>query len=151
MISKDISNDYNILQSRVNTNLYTWTSIYALTIATFAVIDEGIENEVLIPGIGPILVLDYADEDYHGALIASSAIMVAPYANEEVKKSQIAKDVTTLGATMRDDFQSTRLKEQANEGVLDANPDQPSITKQSWFMPAMFAGFAIFGLMLVRR
>lgn len=85
------------------------------------------------------------------ALLASSAIMVAPYANEEVKKSQIAKDVTTLGATMRDDFQSTRLKEQANEGVLDANPDQPSITKQSWFMPAMFAGFAIFGLMLVRR
>jgi len=85
------------------------------------------------------------------ALVASSAIMVAPYANEELKKSQVAKNVTTLGATMRDDFQSTRLKEQANEGVLYENPDYPSITKQSWFMPAMFAGLALFGLMLVRR
>jgi len=85
------------------------------------------------------------------ALVASSAIMVAPYANEELKKSQVAKNVTTLGATMRDDLQSTRLKEQANEGVLYENPDYPSITKQSWFMPAMFAGLALFGLMLVRR
>jgi len=85
------------------------------------------------------------------ALIASSAIMVAPYANEEIKKTQIANDVTTLGATMRDDFQSTRLKEQANEGVLYENADYPSITKQGWFMPAMFAGLALFGLMLVRR
>jgi len=85
------------------------------------------------------------------ALVASSAIMVAPYANEELKKSQVAKNVTTLGATMRDDYQSTRLKEEANEGVLYENADYPSITKQSWFMPAMFAGIAIFGLMLVRR
>ena len=85
------------------------------------------------------------------ALIASSAIMVAPYANEEVKKSQIAKDVTTLGATMRDDFQSTRLIEQAIEGVLYEIADNPSITKQGWFMPAMFAGLAIFGLVLVMK
>jgi hypothetical protein len=85
------------------------------------------------------------------ALVASSAIMVAPYANEEIKKTQVAKNVTTLGATMRDDYQSTRIKEQANEGVLYENPDYPSITKQSWFMPAMFAGLALFGLMLVRR
>jgi hypothetical protein len=85
------------------------------------------------------------------ALIASSAIMVAPYANEEIKKTQVANDVTTLGATMRDDRQSTRLKEEANEGVLYENADYPSITKQGWFMPAMFAGLALFGLMLVRR
>ena len=85
------------------------------------------------------------------ALIASSAIMVAPYANEEIKKSQVAKAVVDNGATMRDDYQSTRLKEEANEGVLYENADYPSITKQSWFMPAMFAGIAIFGLMLVRR
>ena len=31
------------------------------------------------------------------ALIASSAIMVAPYANEELKKKQVAKDVDVLG------------------------------------------------------
>jgi len=85
------------------------------------------------------------------ALVASSAIMVAPYANEEIKKTQVAKNVTTLGATMRDDFQSTRLKEQANEGVLYENADYPSITKQGWFMPAMFAGLALLGLVLVRK
>jgi hypothetical protein len=88
------------------------------------------------------------------ALVASSAIMVAPYANEELKKSHIAKDVTTLGATMRDDYQSTRLQEQANEGVLVVNEKSnqlSTITKQSWFMPAMFAGIALFGLMLVRK
>ena len=85
------------------------------------------------------------------ALVASSAIMVAPYANEELKKSQVAKNVTTLGATMRDDYQSTRLPQQANEGVLYDNPDYPSITKQSWFMPAMFAGLAILGLVLVTK
>ena len=85
------------------------------------------------------------------ALVASSAIMVAPYANEELKKSQVAKNVTTLGATMRDDYQSTRLQQQANEGVLYDNPDYPSITKQSWFMPAMFAGLAILGLVLVTK
>ena len=44
---------------------------------------------------------------------------------------------------MRDDRQSTRLKEEANEGVLDENPDFPSITQQSWFLPAMFAGGSI--------
>jgi len=85
------------------------------------------------------------------ALIGSSAIMVAPYANEEIKKTQIAKNVTTLGATMRDDYQSTRLQQQANEGVLYENPDYPSITKQGWFMPAMFAGLALLGLLLVRK
>ena len=77
--------------------------------------------------------------------------MVAPYANEEIKKTQVAKEVTTLGATLRDDMQSTRLKEQANTGLLYENPDYPSITKQEWFMPAMFAGLALFGLVLVRR
>jgi hypothetical protein len=85
------------------------------------------------------------------ALIASSGIMVAPYANEELKKSQVAKAVVDQGATMRDDYQSTRLKEQANEGVLFSNDDKPSITQQGWFMPAMFAGLAIVGLMLVRK
>ena len=85
------------------------------------------------------------------AIVASSAIIVAPYANEEIKKTQIAKNVTTLGATMRDDYQSTRLQQQANEGVLYENPDYPSITKQGWFMPAMFAGLALLGLVLVRK
>ena len=85
------------------------------------------------------------------ALIASSAIMVAPYANEEIKKSQVAKSVVDNGATMRDDYQSTRLKEQANEGVLYDNPDYPSIQHQSWFYPALFAGGAMLLFFLVRK
>ena len=85
------------------------------------------------------------------ALVASSAIMVAPYANEEVKKSHIAKDVTTLGATMRDDFQSTRIKDFANKGTMNINPDYPTITESSWFLPAMFAGGAFLIFMLVRK
>ena len=85
------------------------------------------------------------------ALIGSSAIMVAPYANEEVKKNQEAKKVIDNGATMRDDYQSTRLKEQANKGTMNTNPDYPSITQQSWFLPAMFAGGAFLIFMLVRK
>ena len=85
------------------------------------------------------------------ALVASSAIMVAPYANEELKKSHEAKAVIDNGATMRDDRQSTRLQQQANEGVLFTNPDYPSITKQSWFYPAIFAGFAFMVFMMVRK
>ena len=85
------------------------------------------------------------------ALIASSAIMVAPYANEELKKSSVAKSVVDNGATMRDDRQSTRLKDEANKGTMEINPDYPSITQQSWFMPAMFAGGALLLFMLVRK
>jgi|6_EtaG_2_1085325.scaffolds.fasta_scaffold55570_1 hypothetical protein len=85
------------------------------------------------------------------ALIASSAIVVAPYANEELKKSHIAKEVVDEGATMRDERQSTRIKDQANSGLEYANPDYPSITQEAWFMPAMFAGLALVGLVLVRR
>ena len=85
------------------------------------------------------------------ALIGSSAIMVAPYANEELKKSQVAKTVVDNGATMRDDYQSTRLKEQANKGTMNINPDYPSITKQAWFLPAMFAGGALLIFMMVRK
>ena len=85
------------------------------------------------------------------ALIASSAIMVAPYANEELKKSQVAKSVVDNGATMRDDRQSTRLLDQANKGTMNINPDYPSITQSSWFLPAMFAGGALLIFMLVRK
>jgi hypothetical protein len=85
------------------------------------------------------------------ALIASSGIMVAPYANEELKKSQVAKTVVDNGATMRDDRQSTRLKEEANKGTMNINPDFPSITQSSWFLPAMFAGGAFLIFMLVRK
>jgi len=76
VIPQDINTDYNIVQNKLNTSLYIWTSLYAITIGTFAIIDGGIESEILIPGIGPLLVLDYADDDYHSVLIASSALQL---------------------------------------------------------------------------
>lgn len=86
------------------------------------------------------------------ALIASSAIMVAPYANEEIKKDQEAKKVIDNGATMREDYQSTRIKNYTNtDGLLYDNPVPPpnSIFNQSWFIPAVFAGVALMGLMII--
>ena len=77
------------------------------------------------------------------ALIASSAIMVAPYANEEIKKTQVAKEIDHLGADIRDQQQSTRLKDtmgNADNTQLPINAiKNPSITSQSWFVPMLFA------------
>ena len=70
---------------------------------------------------------------------------------KKLKKSQVAKSVVDNGATMRDDRQSTRLLDQANKGTMNINPDYPSITQSSWFLPAMFAGGAFLIFMLVRK
>ena len=86
------------------------------------------------------------------ALIASSAIMVAPYANEEIKKSQEAKKVIDMPAQMMDDYQSTKLKNYTNtDGLLHDNQVElpNSIFNQSWFIPAVFAGLALMGLMII--
>ena len=89
------------------------------------------------------------------ALIASSAIMVAPYANEELKKKQVAKDVDVLGATMRDDFQSTRLIDSMNGADNTQLPinaiKNPSITTQSWFVPMLFAVGAFFAFVVLKK
>ena len=52
------------------------------------------------------------------ALVASSAIMVAPYANEELKKKEIANSIDHLTATEIADRQSTRLNEPHTGTIL---------------------------------
>ena len=88
------------------------------------------------------------------ALIASSAIMVAPYANEEIKKQQEAKAVIDSPANDMIDKQSIRL--QGTDSLLMANPDDPTtstktITQQSWFIPLAFAGVAFFAFVVLRK
>ena len=88
------------------------------------------------------------------ALIASSAIMVAPYASEEVKKQQEAKEVIDLPANDMVERQSIRL--QGTDSLLMANPDDPTtttktITQQSWFIPLAFAGVAFFAFVVLRK
>tara|TARA_R100001086_G_scaffold186238_1_gene104378 strand:- start:274 stop:570 length:297 start_codon:yes stop_codon:yes gene_type:complete len=89
------------------------------------------------------------------ALIASSAIMVAPYANEEIKKSQVAKEIDHLGADIRDQQQSERLKitmGNADNTQLPINPiKNPSITSQSWFVPMLFAAGAFLLFVVLRK
>jgi len=89
------------------------------------------------------------------ALIASSAIMVAPYANEEIKKSQVAKEIDHLGADIRDQQQSTKLKiamGNADNTQLPINAiKNPSITSQSWFVPMLIAAGAIFLIMVLKK
>ena len=88
------------------------------------------------------------------ALIASSAIMVAPYASEEVKKQQEAKEVIDKGYSDRIELQSVGL--QGTDSLLMANPDDPTtstktITQQSWFIPLAFAGVAFFAFVVLRK
>ena len=88
------------------------------------------------------------------ALIASSAIMVAPYANEEIKKQQEAKEVIDIPANDMVERQSIRL--QGTDSLLMANPDDPTtstktITQQSWFIPLAFAGIAFFAFVVLRK
>ena len=90
-----------------------------------------------------------------GLMLASSAVMVAPYANEEIKKTQVAKEIDHLGADIRDQQQSTRLKDtmgNADNTQLPINAiKNPSITSQSWFVPMLFAVGAFFAFVVLRK
>lgn len=87
------------------------------------------------------------------AMLGSSAIMVAPYANEELKKKDIANKVDHLSATEIADRQSTRLS-QPDVGytsiVVNEQLDNNSVTQQSWFIPALIAGAAIVAIMVLK-
>jgi len=88
------------------------------------------------------------------ALIASSAIMVAPYANEELKKKDIATKIDHLTASEIRSRQSTRLS-QPDVGnttiVVNEQLDNNSaVTQQSWFIPALIAGAAIVAIMVLK-
>ena len=88
------------------------------------------------------------------ALVASSALMVAPYANEELKKKDIANKVDHLSATEIADRQSTRLSASdvgyTSIVVNDQKESLSNITNQSWFVPALFAGGAFVAFMVLK-
>ena len=88
------------------------------------------------------------------ALVASSAIMVAPYANEELKKKEIANSIDHLSATEIADRQSTRLSASdvgyTSIVVNDQKESLSNITNQSWFVPALFAGAAFVAFMVLK-
>ena len=88
------------------------------------------------------------------ALVASSAIMVAPCANEELKKKEIANSIDHLTATEIADRQSTRLNEPhtgyTSIQVNDQKPQLKPLTQQQWFIPALFAGVAVIAFVVLR-
>ena len=89
-----------------------------------------------------------------GALmLGSSAVMVAPYVNEEAKKEQIAKEIIDIPYNDMIERQSVNL--QGTDSLLVANPDDPTttkaITQQSWFIPLVFAGAAFVMFVVLRK
>ena len=85
------------------------------------------------------------------ALIASSAIMVAPYVNEEAKKEVIAKDIVDTPYNDMIEHQSVNL--QGTDSLLVANPNEIKlpITQTSWFIPALFAAGAFIMFLVLRK
>jgi len=85
------------------------------------------------------------------ALIASSAIMVAPYVNEEAKKEVIAKDIVDTPYNDMIEHQSVNL--QGTDSLLVANPNEIKlpITESSWFIPALFAAGAFIMFLVLRK
>ena len=68
----------NSLKSRKMFDLVGLTTIYGLTVGLTAAIDGGIDKPlILVPGIGPFLLLDEASEDYTLILFLSGALQTA--------------------------------------------------------------------------
>jgi len=87
-----------------------------------------------------------------GALmVGSSAIMVAPYVNEEAKKEQIAKDIVDTPYNDMIEHQSVNL--QGTDSLLVANPDEIKLplTQKSWFIPALFASAALIMFLVLKK
>ena len=87
-----------------------------------------------------------------GALmLGSSAVMVAPYVNEEAKKEQIAKEIVDTPFNDMIEHQSVNL--QGTDSLLVANPNEIKlpITQTSWFIPALFAAGAFIMFLVLRK
>ena len=87
-----------------------------------------------------------------GALmVGSSAIMVAPYVNEEAKKEQIAKDIVDTPYNDMIEHQSVNLQGTDSLLVANANEIKLPITESSWFIPALFAAGAFIMFLVLRK
>ena len=87
-----------------------------------------------------------------GALmLGSSAVMVAPYVNEEAKKEQIAKEIIDIPYNDMIAHQSVNL--QGTDSLLVANPNEIKLplTEKSWFIPALFASAALIMFLVLKK
>ena len=90
--SLQYTTELSSLKSRKMFDLVGLTTIYGLTIGITAVIDEGIEMPlILIPAIGPFLVLDEAGEDYTAILLLSGVIQTAFLLDHNLTMGKISK------------------------------------------------------------
>ena len=85
------------------------------------------------------------------AMIGSSAIMVAPYVNEEAKNDQRAKEIVDTPYNDMIEHQSVNL--QGTDSLLVANPNEIKLplTQTSWFIPALFAAGALIMFLVLRK
>jgi len=85
------------------------------------------------------------------AMIGSSAIMVAPYVNEEAKKEQIANEI--IDTPFNDMIERQSVNLQGTDSLLVANPDEIKLplTQKSWFIPALFASAALIMFLVLRK
>jgi len=87
-----------------------------------------------------------------GALmLGSSAVMVAPYVNEEAKKEQIAQQIVDTPYNDMIEHQSVNL--QGTDSLLVANPNEIKLplTQKSWFIPALFAAGTLIMFLVLRK
>jgi len=69
------ANQDSSLEKRLNRDYYTGLAIYSVTIITDLALGDGVDDMMLIPGIGPILASSEDDnEDYKGILIVSGLL-----------------------------------------------------------------------------
>jgi len=92
------TNELNSLKSRKMFDLVALTTIYGLTIGITAAIDDGIDNpSILVPAIGPFLLLDKASEDYTLILLLSGVLQTAFLFDHNVtmgKINRLSKDIS---------------------------------------------------------
>ena len=84
-------------------------------------------------------------------MLGSSAVMVAPYVNEEAKKEQIAKEIIDIPYNDMIAHQSVNL--QGTDSLLVANPNEIKLplTEKSWFIPALFASAALIMFLVLKK
>ena len=79
-------------------DLVALTTIYGLTVGITAAIDDRIDNpSILVPAIGPFLLLDKASEDYTLILLLSGVLQTAFLFDHNVtmgKINRLSKDIS---------------------------------------------------------
>jgi len=86
------NSELNSLKSRKMFDLIGLTIIYGLTVGITAVIDEGIDMPlILVPAIGPFLLLDEVSDDYTLILLLSGVLQTAFLIDHNITMGKIRK------------------------------------------------------------